>query len=331
MSAAACGAAISATATVALGKFQWDRSIAKMVARLLFNLPEPSPQQFRLYDIATLPAPVRQYFCFALQPGQAVIQHARIEQVGQFRMGGIDSKWSPFTAVQHITGGLRGFVWAANIHAAPFISVRVSDSYIRGLATMRARVASLIPILNLSGTRELAAGALHRYLAEAVWMPTALLPSQGVEWEPIDERTARATLTDHGISVSLEFEFGESGEIVRSYTPDRGRAVNGAWVPTPSACHYSEYVSVGEMMVPRQGEAQWLLPEGALPYCRLNLSHIEYTRPMLRQLAAETRTLRGMEELLHIARLEGEREKYCRPCEPTSHLQHRQHKEPSVV
>jgi len=310
MTAAACGTAISAAATMAIGKFKWDRSVAKMVARLRFNLPELAPEEFRLYDIARLPAPVRRYFCFALQPGQALIQEARITESGQFRLGGIDAKWSPFTAEQHFTGGLPGFVWNARIQMGPLVSVRVCDSYILGMGAMQARIASLIPVIDVSGERELAAGALHRYLAEAVWLPTALLPCLGVEWEPIDDRTARATLTNHDISVSLDFEFAESGEIVRSYTPQRSRAVDGVWVPTPWACHYGEYGRVGEMMVPRQGEAQWLLPEGTLSYCRLRVNEIEFIRPILSERTTDPRTLRSMEQVLQYARHEGDREQY---------------------
>jgi hypothetical protein len=45
------------------------------------------------------------------------------------------------------------------------------------------------------GTPEPAQVELMRYLAKAVWYPTALLPRQGVRWDLIDEATARASLT----------------------------------------------------------------------------------------------------------------------------------------
>jgi hypothetical protein len=53
-----------------------------------------------------------------------------------------------------------------------------------------------------------------RYLAEAVWLPTALLPVNGVRWSPIDENRALATLQgDDDVSVSLEFRF-ENNDVV---------------------------------------------------------------------------------------------------------------------
>ena len=76
---------------------------------------------------------------------------------------------------------------------------------------MRGAILGLVPVVNAADDPQLRAGALQRYLAESVWFPTALLPSEGLRWTPVDEAHARATLTDHGISVTLEFEFAPGG------------------------------------------------------------------------------------------------------------------------
>lgn len=39
---------------------------------------------------------------------------------------------------------------------------------------------------------EVAQGELMRFFAEAAWYPTALLPSQGVRWQAVDDTSARA-------------------------------------------------------------------------------------------------------------------------------------------
>ena len=46
----------------------------------------------------------------------------------------------------------------------------------------------------------MAEGELMRFLAEAAWYPTALLPSQGVRWQGADERSAFATLIKYSAS-----------------------------------------------------------------------------------------------------------------------------------
>jgi len=60
----------------------------------------------------------------------------------------------------------------------------------------------------------------------------------------------------------------------------------------------------------RQGEAQWLLPEGTLSYCRLRVNEIEFIRPILSERTTDPRTLRSMEQVLQYARHEGDREQY---------------------
>lgn len=73
---------------------------------------------------------------------------------------------------------------------------------------------------------------------------------------------------DSGISVSLDFRFGDKGEIVSVYTPARYRDVNGNGVPTPWEGSFRGYERMDGMMVPREGEVAWILPEGRLTYWR---------------------------------------------------------------
>ena len=115
-----------------------------------------------------------------------------------------------------------------------------------------------------------------RFLAEAAWYPTALLPSQGVTWEAVDERTARATLRDRGLSVTLLFRFGEDGLISSIRAEARGRVVGGKTVPTPWEGRCWNYALRNGMRVPMDGEVAWLLPEGPKPYWRGHLTRVEF-------------------------------------------------------
>ncbi len=112
-------------------------------------------------------------------------------------------------------------------------------------------------------TPGLASGALHRRLLESPWLPTALLPSQGVRWDPVDESTARATLADGQLAVSMTVHFREDGGIER-VEARRMRDVDGVGVPTPFVGYFDDYATVGGMKVPMSGRVEWLLPEG--PY-----------------------------------------------------------------
>ena len=68
--------------------------------------------------------------------------------------------------------------------------------------SMQASMFGLYSIVDQTGRPELNAGALQRFLGEAIWFPTALLPSTAVTWTPRDDRSAIVTLRD-GATVSL--------------------------------------------------------------------------------------------------------------------------------
>jgi hypothetical protein len=64
---------------------------------------------------------------------------------------------------------------------------------------------------------------LYRYLSEAVYFPTALLPSPHVRWEPVDKNSARCVLTHGSSTVSAIFHVTKSGAIDTMFTPKRVR------------------------------------------------------------------------------------------------------------
>ena len=143
---------------------------------------------------------------------------------------------------------------------------------------MQAKLGAVVTMLDEHGTA-LSRGALQRYLAEAVWFPTALLPRAGLEWRAVDDSTAVATLTDSGITVSLQFRFDSSGDVVGVYAPDRPRAVQGAYQPTPWSGRFGNHAARNGVRVPLEGEVEWITPTGALPYWRGRIVSIEYDPP----------------------------------------------------
>jgi len=256
----------AAGAAILLGSaHRWRARSAATVSRLAGASSGSSP--YRSADLAGLPDVVQRYFRAVLQDGQPMIRLVRLEQEGRFLLRAPDG-WAPFTAVQHLAPAAPGFVWDARIRMFPGVAAWVRDGFADGNGSMHAAVLGLVPLVSQSGTPEIAAAALMRYLAEAVWCPTALLPSQGVRWAPIDDSSARASLAAGGTEVSLEFRFSADGLVESVYSPDRGRDVNGTSVPTPWQGRWFEWEERDGMRIPVRGEVEWLLPEGPQPYWR---------------------------------------------------------------
>jgi hypothetical protein len=272
------GLTASAVAAAFVARGRWHRGTTRDVARLgqgTLTRDGVDASRFSRDELAGLPTAAVRYFDFALTPDRPLIRRARLEQRGEFltRPG---SRWSRFSAVEHFAVKPPGFVWDAAIHVAPLIAVRVRDSYLGGEGRMQGKLAALLPVVDEGGGPEIAAAALQRYLAEAAWLPTALLPSGGVEWKTTaDDNTARATLTDGANSAWIDFSFGSQGEIVGAVT-ERYRIVDGAHMLTPWVGRFWDYERVQGMMVPRQGEVAWVLPEGRLPYWRGRINHFRY-------------------------------------------------------
>lgn len=141
---------------------------------------------------------------------------------------------------------------------------------------MRGQLVSLFSLMDIEGTPELNEGALQRYLAEAVWFPTALLPGQGVSWSAIDSDRARASITDSGISTFVEFEFNNRGEIISVYSPARYREVSGHYEATPWKGRFFNYSQNGHYRVPMEAEVEWHLKDRIYPYWKATIKNIRY-------------------------------------------------------
>jgi hypothetical protein len=218
---------------------------------------------------------VQEFFRAALTPGQAMLSALTLDQAGTFNMNERGERWLAFTSNQRVVLARPGFHWDARIRLLPGLSFRVQDAYVAGEGILNARLLGL-PVVNLHGTPELARGELMRFLAEAAWYPTALLPSQGVQWAPVDDRQARATLADGSTRVTLTFSFGPDGLIEAVRAEDRGRMVAGKVVPTPWEGRWTHHAERGGMRVPLEGEVAWILPSGRKPYWRGRITRLEY-------------------------------------------------------
>jgi hypothetical protein len=266
------GAGVGAAGLVARARYARSRSA------LVDDLRSAATTTRRVYtaaDLDGLPAPVQRYFEHVLTDGQPYVRVARMTQRGEFRIGDATAPWRPLEATEHATTDPPGFVWDARIELAPFVPVRVVDAYVNGHGVLRAKLFSAITVADADPGPELDEGELLRYLGEAVWYPTALLPWSGVEWEAVDDQSARATLTDRGTTASLVFEF-EDGEVrrvrgERPYTRSDGTYDRVEWVG-----HWQDYVERDGMLIPADGSVEWHHPDDTVPYWRGRVTEVDY-------------------------------------------------------
>ena len=208
-------------------------------------------------DLSRLPAPVARYLKHVLPQDQPLISRLYQRQRGELRASAQSRRWLGFQAEQVTNPMSVSYVWDARVHLLPLVHLSVRDAYAGGRASSHVKLLSRITVGADSGRPELNSGALHRYLAEAAWYPTALLPTETLHRTAIDDNRAQATLSDAGQSVSLEFRFNAAGEISRVYTPGRWEKFHRGYRQTPWEGYFHSYERKANMLVPSRGEVGW--------------------------------------------------------------------------
>jgi hypothetical protein len=139
-------------------------------------------------ELVGLPEPVCRYFRASIAPGTPLARSARFTMRGSIKLG---RRWLPFRARQ-VYGPHDGLVWAAR--AAGVIAG--SDRYADGAGGMDWKLLGLVPLVHAEGV-DVTRSTAGRTGAEAVWLPTAMLPRFGVTWTATD---------DHHISARYQLD-----------------------------------------------------------------------------------------------------------------------------
>jgi hypothetical protein len=259
------------------GSRRWQASTNEMHATLEAARSPVGPKTYSTNELIGLPAPVQRYFRAALTDGQPIVTAVSIEHTGTFNMNVTgDDQWRAFSSTQRVITQRPGFDWEARIAMLPGLSVRVHDTYIAGEGRLHASLFGLVSVANMRGTPEMAEGELLRWFAEAAWYPTALLPSQGVQWSAVDDSSATATLQDGATSVTLLFRFNADNMIASMRAEARGATIDGVTIPTPWEGRWSSYELRDGMRVPLEGEVMWMFPAGTRTYWRGRITSIVY-------------------------------------------------------
>lgn len=278
---ALCALVVVAVGISVYGTRRWDDTKRSLINKLdASRIDEDAQSQFSpRYDsreLEDLPVPVQRYFRAVLKEGQPIICATSVELTGTFNMSAAGEQWKPFTSQQRVVTRRPGFLWDAQVSILPGLTVRVVDSYIAGKGLLHAAVLGLFTVADVSGDGEIARGEFMRFFAEAPWYPTALLPSQGVRWDAVDEMSANATIVDGPITLTLLFRFNNAGLIYSFHAEARGAMVGKEVVMVPWEGSWSNYQTRYGMTVPLTGEVAWMRPEGRKPYFVGTVTSLNY-------------------------------------------------------
>lgn len=223
-------------------KIEWER---------LGALQSIDPPPFTADMVANLPEPARRYFGFTILPGTALHPVVEVNMRGQFSLGTQDAPgYRPMKARQ-ILASPEGFVWSMRTLGG--LPISGSDS---GRWT-RFRILWLIPVARMGGAPDHRRSAFGRYVAEAVfWTPAALLPGPSVDWELVDEDTARVTVSHGALSQAVDVTVDAEGRPIEvSFQRWSDANPDKVYRWQPFGGYLSDFREVGGYRLPYRVEA----------------------------------------------------------------------------
>eukprot|EP00050_Salpingoeca_kvevrii_P013914 m.31662 g.31662 ORF g.31662 m.31662 type:complete len:301 (-) comp5385_c0_seq1:419-1321(-) len=197
--------------------------------------------------VAKLPSPVRRYFEASISPGTPLYQVVELTMTGLFDLGTRDERKPMAMTAKQVTAGLNGFVWQASM---PPISGSDSATW------TRFWLGGLFPVARVGGKEDHRRAAFGRTVVEAVlWLPTSVLPREGITWEEVDEHTARVTVVHDGLQQSVDLTLDDRGHAVQAVLL-RWSDANPQHVfqPQPFGGILSDHRNYGGLTIPAHAE-----------------------------------------------------------------------------
>lgn len=215
--------------------------------RLCADSAQPMPR-FTVAELDGLDAPVRRHLLRAIAPGAPLAQCGRLSMRGSIKLG----RWLPFRARQVLNPHV-GFIWAARVAGV----IAGSDHYLDGTGGMNWKLGGLLTVAHAGGP-DTSRSAAGRGGAEAIWLPTAMLPRYGVRWSAQDDNhlTAHHQFDDTTLDIRLTLD--HDGDI-RSVVFDRWGDPDqtGEWDLHPFGGEITGQRTFGGLTIPGSGRLGW--------------------------------------------------------------------------
>lgn len=245
-----------------------DRETAQLLAAQEINAaPLHSPE--------SLPPPVQRWLTQSGALARGPLRGGRVSQRARMKMKPDQTTWARARATQVSILSPPALIWQVRLEMLPFLAILGRDKYEAGQGEMRIILLGLLPFAEEHGPR-VDEGTLQRFLGEMVWFPTFAL-SPHVAWEPLDERSARATMYYGGVRGSGTFHFDEAGDFIRfealRYLGSAEDAERHPWI-----LEVQEQASFQGIRVPARMTATWRLPEGDWTWLELEITDLDYSK-----------------------------------------------------
>ncbi|HHP7230388.1 MAG TPA: DUF6544 family protein [Xenococcaceae cyanobacterium] len=244
--------AIAILIILALIQVRYNRTVTQVWQSLQ---SQPTNSVFTGEMVANLAEPVQRYFLHAIAPGTPLASSVELQMIGSFRLKP-DAAWIPMTAAQIIsTAG--GFVWQAKIGQG-LSQFSGADYYTKSQSKMKFSLWGLIPLVDAANSN-INRSAIGRLGAEyCIWLPSALLPQNGVTWQAISDDKIQADFTIEAEPIALTLTIDAEGKLLKLSLPRWGdRTATGNWQYIPFGSTIQAEKTWDGYTVPSKMNAGW--------------------------------------------------------------------------
>jgi hypothetical protein len=225
------------------------------------------------YDLQHLPIPVKKWLKKSGATGREKIQTVWLKQKFQMKMKPTQKRWYHANAQQLFFTQQPAFIWAVRLKILPLLNVLGRDKFADGKGEMQMKLNGLVNLGKETGPK-MDEGTLQRFLGEIVWFPSAAI-SPYINWEEVDDFTAKATMNYKGTTGSGTFHFNKDGLlnkfIAMRYMGNTPDAKRYQWVITAK-----KHEQHNGITIPVKLEATWMLETGPWTWCNIEITGIRY-------------------------------------------------------
>ena len=248
-----------------IGRINLELKFKQQVKTLFLSADKNFNKIYSEKQLEGLPIPVQRYFKYVLKDGQLYINSVRLTHNGFFKTD-LKKDFIKITGEQYFSARKPQFIWKG---VTTMFTAR--DFYIDDKGGLIATLLDLYNVVNAKGS-SFDEGELQRYVAESVWLPTNLLPSEYIRWTAIDDNSAKLLFEYKTIAFDFIVRFNAIGEIIE-IEGNRFMTANKKekWV-----CKMGNYQERNGVKIPISDQAIWRLKDGDHVYAKFEVQKIEF-------------------------------------------------------
>ncbi len=266
-------------AALVFGAFAWgpfglraeyERLVRDGISRMSQRSRPPTVTEA---DLAAVPPLVQRYCRFAGVVGTPKVQAFRARMTGRIR-GSASAPWMPFRAEQvNFYDPPRRYFWMEATRWG--LPVEGLHAYGEAEASMRVRLLSMIPVVNLGGPDLMRTETVTVLNDMSLFAPSRLL-DPAIRWREADARSVEATYTNGQHTVRAVLVFDDSGALVDFWSDDRpALAEDGKTVlPQRWSTPIRDYRAMGPYTLATRGEGRYAAPAGEYAYIELEVNEV---------------------------------------------------------